>query len=183
MGYLILIAGAVLWAGAHLFKRLAPQRRAGLGDSGKALVALLLLLALVLMVLGYRWAGPATLWQPPAFLRHLNNLLMLLAVYLFAASILKTRITRVIRHPQLTAVKTWAVAHLLVNSTLAGIILFGGLLAWGVVAVILINRAQRNWTRPAPASMLAEAGAIIAALVGLWLIGTIHNWLGVWPYG
>ncbi|HHX88499.1 MAG TPA: hypothetical protein GX700_01805 [Paracoccus sp.] len=183
MGYLILIAGVVLWAGAHLFKRLAPQRRAAMGDSGKALVAVAMLLALVLMVLGYRWAGPAALWQPPAFLRHLNNLLMLLAVYLFAASVLRTRITRMIRHPQLTAVKTWAVAHLLVNGTLAGLILFGGLLAWAVVAVIVINRAQRDWQRPRPASMLAEGGAVIAALAGLWLIGTIHNWLGVWPYG
>lgn len=183
MGYLILIAGVMLWAGAHLFKRLAPQRRAAMGDSGKAVVALALLLALVLMVLGYRWAGPVALWQPPAFLRHLNNLLMLLAVYLFAASVLKTRITRVIRHPQLTAVKTWAVAHLLVNGTLAGLLLFGGLLAWAVVAVILINRSARDWQRPQPASMLAEGGAVIAALVGLWLIGTIHNWLGVWPYG
>ena len=183
MGYLILIAGVALWAGAHLFKRLAPQRRAAMGDSGKALVALALLLALVLMVLGYRWAGPAALWQPPAFLRHLNNLLMLLAVYLFAASVLKTRITRVIRHPQLTAVKTWAVAHLLVNGTLAGLILFGGLLAWAVVAVILINRSARDWHRPRPASMPIEGGAVIAALAGLWLIGTIHNWLGVWPYG
>ena len=51
------------------------------------------------------------------------------------------------------------------------------------VAVILINRSARDWHRPRPASMPAEGGAVIAALAGLWLIGTIHNWLGVWPYG
>lgn len=183
MGYIVLILGVALWAGAHLFKRLAPQRRAGLGESGKGLVAVAVLAAIVLMVLGYRWADPVALWNPPAFLRHLNNLLMLLAVYLFVASLVKPRITRIIRHPQLTAVKTWAVAHLLVNGTLAGIILFGGLLAWAVVSVIVINRAQRDWTRPQPASMLAEGGAVVAAVVGLVLIGTVHNWLGVWPYG
>lgn len=183
MGYIVLILGVALWAGAHLFKRLAPARRAAMGDSGKGVVALALLASIVLMVLGYRWADPVALWYPPAFLRHLNNALMLLAVYLFVASILKTRITRVIRHPQLTAVKTWAVAHLLVNGTLAGIILFGGLLAWAVVAVILINRAQRDWQRPQPASILAEGSAVVAALVGVWVIGTIHIWLGAWPYG
>jgi uncharacterized membrane protein len=183
MGYIVLILGVALWAGAHLFKRLAPQRRAAMGERGKGLVALALLVSIVLMVLGYRWADYAQVWYPPAFLRHLNNLLMLLAVYLFAASIMQTRITRVIRHPQLTAVKTWALAHLLVNGSLAGFILFGGLLAWAVVAVILINRAQREWQRPQPASMLVEGGAVLAALVGMFVIGMIHNWLGVWPFG
>jgi uncharacterized membrane protein len=183
MGYIVLILGVALWAGAHLFKRLAPKRRAAMGESGKGLIALALLASIVLMVLGYRWADYIHVWTPPAFLTHLNNLLMLLAVYLFAASLLKTRITGVIRHPQLTAVKTWALAHLLVNGSLAGILLFGGLLAWAVVAVILINRAQRSWQRPAPASLLIEGGAVVAALVGLWVIGTIHIWLGVWPYG
>lgn len=183
MGYIVLILGVALWAGAHLFKRLAPRRRAAMGESGKGLVALALLVSIVLMVLGYRWADYIAVWYPPAFLTHLNNLLMLLAVYLFAASILKPRITRLIRHPQLTAVKTWALAHLLVNGTLAGIILFGGLLAWAVVSVILINRAQRDWERPAPASAATEVMTVGAALVGTVVIGMIHNWLGVWPYG
>ncbi|MCC5971247.1 MAG: NnrU family protein [Pararhodobacter sp.] len=183
MGYLVLILGVALWAGAHLFKRLAPQRRAAMGESGKGLVALALLVSIVLMVLGYRWADYTAVWYPPAFMTHLNNLLMLLAVYLFAASILKPRLTRVIRHPQLTAVKTWALAHLLVNGTLAGIILFGGLLAWAVVSVILINRSQRDWQRPAPATTATEVMTVGAALVGTVVIGMIHNWLGVWPYG
>lgn len=183
MGYIVLILGVALWAGAHLFKRLAPERRAAMGESGKGLVALALLASIVLMVLGYRWADPVYVWYPPAFLRHLNNLLMLLAVYLFAASILKPRLTRLVRHPQLTAVKTWALAHLLVNGTLAGIILFGGLLAWAVLAVILINRAQRGWERPAPATVATEVMTVGAALVGTVVIGMIHNWLGVWPYG
>jgi len=183
MGYLVLVIGVALWSGAHLFKRLAPERRAAMGEGGKGAVALALLVSIVLMVLGYRWADYIHVWTPPSFLTHLNNLLMLLAVYLFAASILKTAITRRIRHPQLTAVKTWALAHLLVNGSLAGIILFGGLLAWAVVAVILINRAQRVWQRPAPVSAVTEAMAVGAALIGTFVIGTIHNWLGVWPYG
>jgi len=183
MGYIVLILGVALWAGAHLFRRLAPERRAAMGESGKGVIALALLASIVLMVLGYRWADPVPVWYPPAFLRHLNNLLMLVAVYLFAASILKPRLTRLIRHPQLTAVKTWALAHLLVNGTLAGIILFGGLLAWAVVSVILINRAQRGWERPRPASLMVEGGAVVSGLVGTYAIGTIHIWLGVWPYG
>lgn len=183
MGYLILILGVVLWSGAHLFKRLAPARRAALGEAAKAPIALALLASIVLMVLGYRWADHDWLWSPPAFLRHLNNLLVFVAFYLFAASGMKTRITAMIRHPQLTGVKTWALAHLLVVPTLAGVILFGGLLAWAVVAVILINRAQRDWTRPAPAPMGKEIGAVIGALVATAAVGWIHGWLGPWPFG
>ena len=75
-------------------------------------------------------------------------LALLIAVFLFFVGGAKGRIAQRFRHPQLTAVKTWAVAHLLVNGTLADVILFGGILAWAVVSVILINRANRDWTRP-----------------------------------
>lgn len=179
----LIVLGLALWWGAHLFKRLAPARRAAMGDAGKGLVTVGVLAGLVLMVIGYRGVEHVDLWYPPAFLTHLNNLLMLLAVYLYAASGMQTRITAVIRHPQLTAVKTWAVAHLLVNGDLASVILFGGLLAWAVVEVILINRAEPRPAPPAPASMGKEAGAVVGAVVVFGAIAWVHNWLGVWPYG
>jgi uncharacterized membrane protein len=187
----LIVLGLVLWSGAHLFKRLAPGPRAALGDPGKGLVALLVVASVVLMVWGYRgsdWLGIAgadhlDLWYPPAFLTHVNNLLMLLAVYLYAASGMKTRITRTIRHPQLTAVKTWAVAHLLVNGDLASVVLFGGLLAWAVVSVILINRAEPRPALNSPAPMGKEIGAVVGAVVVTGAIGWVHNWLGVWPFG
>jgi uncharacterized membrane protein len=183
MGYLVLILGVGLWSGAHLFKRLAPARRAAMGEGGKGLATALSLLAIVLMVLGYRWADSDWLWSPPPFLRHLNNLLVFVGFYFFAASGMKTAITRVVRHPQLTGVKSWALAHLLVVPTLAGVILFGGLLAWAVVSVILINRAQRSWTRPAPAGLGKEIGAVVGAIVATAVVGWLHGWLGPWPFG
>lgn len=179
----LIILGLLLWWGAHLFKRLTPARRAALGDAGKGLVTVGVLAGLVLMVVGYRGVEHIDLWYPPAFLTHVNNLLMLLAVYLFAASGMKTRITRVIRHPQLTAVKTWAVAHLLVNGDLASVILFGGLLAWAVVEVILINRAEPQPVPNPPAPAGKEIGAVLGALLATAAIGWVHDWLGVWPYG
>ena len=183
MGTLLLLAGVLLWSGAHFWKRLAPAHRAGFGDKGKGIAALGILASLGLMIVGYRMADPVWLWQPPAFFRHINNLLVLLGFYLYAVSGLQTALARKIRHPQLTAVKAWAVAHLLVVGTLQGVILFGGLLAWAVVSVILINRANRDWTRPAPAGLAKEAFAVGGAVVMLSLVGTIHNWLGVWPFG
>lgn len=184
MGTLILILGVALWAGAHLFKRLVPERRAALGEeAGKGIVAMALLGAIALMVLGYRMADPVWIWAPPPFLTHLNNLLVLLGFYLFAVSGLQTNLARRIRHPQLSGFKAWALAHLLVVGTLQGLILFGGLLAWAVVAVITINRAQRTWTPPPPAPLAKEAIAVVAALVLTAVVGWIHGWLGPWPFG
>ena len=49
---LILILGLALWWGAHFFKRLAPARRAEMGDKGKGLVAGALAVAVLLMIWG-----------------------------------------------------------------------------------------------------------------------------------
>ncbi len=180
---MVLVLGVALWWGAHLWKRVSPEGRAAWGEKGKGLVAGLLLLSIVLMVVGYRGANVVNLWYPPAFLIHLNNLLMLLAFYLYAASGMKTRITQVIRHPQLTGFKTWAVAHLLVNGDLASVILFGGLLAWAVVAVVQINRAVPEWNPPPPAPVGKEIGAVVGAVVVMGIVAAIHIWLGVNPFG
>ena len=48
-----LASGVLLWSGAHLFKRIAPDARARLDNAGRPLVALLLLSSVVLMTLGY----------------------------------------------------------------------------------------------------------------------------------
>ena len=183
MGWLILIAGLALWSGAHYFKRLCPERRQAMGDKAKGLVALANVLAIVLMVIGYKWAPTINLWYAPSFFTHINNLLMLIAVYFFFAGRAGVGIARKVRHTQLTGVKTWAVAHVLVNGDLASILLFGGLLGWAVGAVILINKAEPAWTPPEPKSVKFEA-IYAASAVGIYLvIGLIHNWLGIWPFG
>ena len=183
MGYTLLILGLLAWSGSHLWKRLAPASREAWGEKGKGLVSVLSLGGIVLMVLGYRWADALVLWEGPRALNHVNNLLMLLVFYLYAASGMKTGITRVIRHPQLTAVKTWAVAHLLVNGTLADLILFGGLLAWAVVSVILINRQKPVWDKNPPAPMGKEIGAVVGAVVVVLAVGWLHGWLGPQVFG
>ncbi|MBK6468254.1 MAG: hypothetical protein IPL38_06590 [Rhodobacter sp.] len=178
----LLVLGVALWWVAHLFKRLAPGPRVRLGDPGKGLVALALVGAVVLMVLGFRAAGFVELWYPPGWLVHVNNLLMMLSVFLFAADGMRAPVIGRMRHPQLIGFKTWAVAHLLVNGDLASVVLFGGLLAWAVVEVIVINRAQPVWTpKPVrPGANVKAVAATIFAVVGIMLI---HNWLGVKPWG
>jgi uncharacterized membrane protein len=180
----LLILGVALWWAAHLFKRVSPGARAAMGNAGKGLVAVAILASVGMMYFGYGAAkASADVWwgRNPARVG-INNLLMVLAVYLYAASGTGAALARKIRHPQLTAVKTWAVAHLLVNGDLPSVILFGGLLAWAVVSVIVINRAQRDWTPPV-AKPGAEVKAVVGTVVVLVAIMLVHNWLGYQPWG
>ena len=183
----LLILGLLLWSGAHLFKRLLPQARQALqdklGDGSRGLIAVLLLLSVVMMVLGYRSYTGSFFWGRTIATTGINNLLMVLAVYLFAASGLRTRITGVIRHPQLAAVKVWVAGHILVNGDVASFILFGGLLAWAVVEVIVINRQTERPLPPESYPVANEAKAVIGTLVVFSVIAGIHIWLGYNPFG
>jgi len=179
MAYLTL--GLILWTAAHLFKRVAPDLRARMGTAGKGLVAVAILAALGLMIVGYQQAAFVNIWFPPAWTVHLNNLLMLAAVFVYGMSATKGRLRGAMRHPQLTAVKIWAVAHLLVNGDLASLTLFGGLLAWAVLEVVVINRAEA-WVRPEPGPAKKDVLLVVITLVLYVAISAIHAWLGVWPF-
>jgi uncharacterized membrane protein len=180
---ILTVLGLLVWTAAHLFKRLAPAAREKMGDRGRGIFTALSLVAIVLMVIGYRgWDGTVYWGRSPA-MTGINNLLMLLSFYLFAASGSKTRITRVIRHPQLAAVMVWSVAHILVNGDTPSFVLFGGLFLWALVSMSLINRAVPEWTRnPAP-PMKKELIALGAAIVATGVVGGIHALLGYNPFG
>jgi len=178
----LLILGVALWAVAHFLKRVLPGPRAALGNAGKGAVALAIVASVALMILGYRGAETVDLWYPPKWLTHVNNLLMVLAFFFYTADGMKAGFVARMRHPQLTGFKTWTIAHLLVNGDLASVILFGGLLAWAVVTVIVINRSQREWT-PKVAKPGAMPKALAATLVTVVVVMGIHNWLGVQPWG
>ncbi len=178
----LLIIGVLLWAGAHLFKRISPNMRAKLGKPGKALVSVLLLASVVLMVLGYQqWplSNNNVFWGRHPATAGINNLLVLLAFYLMVASVLKSRITGVIRHPQLTAVKAWALGHLLVNGDTPSLVLFGGLLAWAVVEVILINKQEGKPQLQVASSTLKEAGTVIVTAIVFGGVAHLH---AMWGY-
>ena len=179
-----LVIGVALWAYSHLMKRVTPGFRASLGDGpGKGVATVLSLVAVGLMIYGYRSAPVIDLWYPPAFMRHINNLLMLVAVILvnlgMSRGVMRTRM----RHPMLTSVKVWALAHLLVNGDLASLILFGGMMAWAVVDVILINRMQPAWQRPVAGPVVNDVIYLVISVVLLGAIGYLHGWLGYPVFG
>ncbi len=179
----LILIGLALWAGAHLWRRVAPEHRAGIGDKGKGLVTLALFAAIILMVLGYRMADGAVYWGRSSALVGVNNLLMLFAFYLFAASGKGTRVTRFIRHPQLTAILVWAAAHLLVNGDTPSFVLFGGMAIWALAEIVVINRAQGPRRAYHAPPIKSEIIAVVATVVVTLVVMMIHYFLGVTPWG
>ena len=180
---ILILLGLILWSGAHLWKRIAPDSRAAMGDRGKLVVAGLSVLAIVLMVVGYRGATGTVYWGRTPAMTGINNLLVLFAFYLFAASGKGTRVTRAIRHPQLTAVAVWAVAHLLVNGDTPSFLLFGGLLVWALAEIVVLNRAQGPRGAYHAPPVKSEIIAIVATVVVYAVVAGIHAALGYNPFG
>ena len=173
----LLILGLLLWSFVHFFKRLAPAGRAAMqdkmGDASKGVIAILLVISVVLMVIGYR-SAPTT---------GINNLLMLAAVALFGLGSSKSHLRKKMRHPMLTGVVVWAASHLLVHGDTASIVLFGGLAVWALAEIVIINRAQPDYTPYDGGSTAGDIRLGVITVVIYGIISGIHTWLGYCPFG
>lgn len=174
----LLILGLILWIGAHFFNRVMPEARARMGDKGKALMALVMATGIVLMVIGYRGAGEIYVWSPPGWGIHATSLLMLIAVVLLGMGHGKSHLRGVLRHPMLAGVRVWAAAHLLVNGDLASIVLFGGMFLWATAEVLVLNRAEPDWTRPEPGNLMGDIRLAVISIVLFAALAGVHYWLG-----
>jgi uncharacterized membrane protein len=178
----LLLVGIALWWAGHFFKRVLPGVRRRMGDRGKGVAALFILAGLVAMVMGYRGAALETVFVPPAWGRHANNLLMLVAVILLGMGSSKGKLRAWLRHPMLMGVLVWAVAHVLVNGDRPSLVLFGSMGLWAVVEMVVINAKDGPWTRPEPGPIRGDVRLIVISLVAFGVIAAIHTWLGVYPF-
>ena len=183
----LLILGLLLWVAAHFFKRYAVGPRQTLqdqmGDASKGVIALVILASVVLMVIGYRGAVGEFYWGRTAAMTGINNLLMLVAVALFGLGSSKSRLRSKMRHPMLTGVVVWAVAHLLVNGDTPSFILFGGLAIWALAEMAVINRAEPDYTPFEGGSVAGDIRLAVISLIVFSVISGIHIWLGYNPFG
>jgi uncharacterized membrane protein len=183
----LLVLGILLWSGAHVLPRVAPDAWAGVtarlgAGPARGVVAAVIALGLILMVIGYRAAPFDPVYDPPAWTIHLNNLLMLGAVALFGMGRSKGHARAWLRHPMLTGVTVWAVAHLLVNGDLASLVLFGGMGVWALGSMALINATAGPWQRPEPGPVSGDVRLVVIAVALFAVIAAIHTWLGYWPF-
>ena len=120
-------------------------------------------------------------------MRHVAALLTLPAfVLLVATYVPRNRFKARLHHLMLLATKLWALAHLLANGTLAGVLLFGSFLVWAI-ADFAASRRRDRLTGAIDVSG-ATGPTLIALLVGvtLWLVFALwlhERWMGVRPFG
>ena len=181
-GIFLLCLGLALWMSVHFIPSLAPAWRAqkvekmGLGP-WKGLFSVLIVTSLVLIILGWRGTPPEILYPPPAWGRHAAMTLMVVALLLFFAGRLPTNLKRVLRHPQLTGVTLWALAHLLANGEVRSLVLFIGIGAWALLEMVVINRRVGPWVRPQPVPAVRDVVLASVALVIYGLLLYLHKYV------
>lgn len=168
---LYLVIGLIVFLGIHSLAIVSPAGRLALIDKlgllpYKLLYSVIAIAGLVLIIHGWGQArlDPVVLYNPPRFLLHVNNLLMLFVFPMLLAAYLPGRIQTTLKHPMLVAVKTWALAHLLVNGTLAAVLLFGGFLAWAVADRISMKRRPPQSTPRLPQWKFNDIIVVVAGL-------------------
>lgn len=181
-GMMLLCLGLVLWVTVHFVPSLGLGLRAGfvtklgLGPY-KGLFSILIITALVLMVMGWRSTPPEPVYTPPAWGWHATMVLMVIALLLFFAARLPNNLKRVLRHPQLTGVALWSLAHLLSNGEMRSLVLFTALGAWALLEMVAINRRVGEWVRPAPVPMKRDLVWVGVALALYGLLLYLHKYI------
>lgn len=189
-----LVMGLVLFLGIHSTRivsndwRTSAMERFGEREY-KFLYSLLSIAGFALIVWGYALArhDPVVLWNPPpTWLRHAVSLLTLAAfVLVVAAYVPGNHLKAKLRHPMILGVKLWAFSHLIVNNTLADVLLFGSFLVWAVLDFRSSRRRDRTLATVldgvASRTVLTVVIGVVAwAVFAFWL----HRaWIGVSPLG
>lgn len=182
---LILVLGIALFIGAHVFSTLRGLRGQVIEKYGmqayKGAYSLVAGAGLLLIIWGfsrYRSEGLIQVWDPPAGMRHLAMPLVWFAFVAIASRRAPaSRIRGLLRHPTLVAVKAWALAHLLANGDLGGMLLFGSFLAFAVYDRIAVKRRGDSGAPRLDAFTKGDAIAVGAGTAVFALILFLHPYL------
>ena len=185
----VLILGLIVFLGVHFVPTSQPARDgliAKLGAGGyKGAFSVASLIGFVLIVWGMGMARGSVydpqLWTPPVWTRHLAFALMWPAFILLVAAYVPSHIRDKAKHPMLAAVKVWALAHLIANGDLAGLLLFGSFLAWAVYDRISVKK--RGAMGPLGERHGGVVNDIIVVIVGTLAWFAMLKWGHAWLIG
>ena len=184
----VLIAGVAVWIIVHLIPGVAPGFRQKLINSAgegpyKGIFAVAIVSSIVLLVIGWRATPEAYLYILPPWSRLLGFVLMFVSFVLLGATHYKTAIKRYVRHPMLMGVFVWSVSHLLTNGTTRSLILFGGLGAWALIEMPLINAREGSREMPESPGFGAEIKGVLISAVVFGVMLFLHPYFaGVSPF-
>lgn len=172
-----LIAGLALFLGVHVFSSLRPARArliAKLGEGPyKGIYSLVSVAGFVLIVVGMGKTPSIHLWDPPEWGRNAAIWVMPFSLILLAASFIPGNLKQFTAHPMLWSIALWALAHLLANGDLAGLLLFGG---FGLYSLYAMWSQNQRGARPAQTrrAVAADIGTIAVGLVAYALFLRFH---------
>ena len=178
----LLVTGVALFAVVHLLRGVAPGVRQRLwdklGEGGyKGLFSLLIISSIALIIVGWRSATPQFVYAPVLSFGPVALLLMVVAFLLFVVSGRKSRLRLLFRHPQLTGVLVWAIAHLLLNGDSRSLTLFGVLAVWSVLEMLVINRREGAWIKEETPGWGTELASVGITVVVVGVVIYVHGWI------
>ncbi len=159
--------GVLLWSVVHLFSAVAVGGRKTLinrmGENPyKGIYALLLILSLYLIISGWGSTVPEQIfYNAPDWGGYAAGLLVFVGFILFIAPYPPNNFKRILRHPQLISVVCWGAGHLLAIGSPRSIVLFGGLTAWALVEIVMINRRDGEWIKPDKVSHMKDLSLVL----------------------
>lgn len=198
-----LFAATVLFVGGHFLLSSAPLRWPLVGWLGETRFLVLysasMIVVLAWVILAYRDAPTVLLWDFGHAGRGIPAIVMPFALFFAVCGLttpsatmagarepdepgrdLTRGIMRITRHPFLTGVALWAVAHLIANGDTASVILFAGMLILAVGGMWHIDRRrERNFGAAWGPILMSTSAVPFAALIAG---RTKFDWsgIGVW---
>ena len=183
----LLIAGVLLWALAHMFKRVTPEMRDALTEKvgegrAKMAVAGALFLSIALMIIGFINAPFIPVYEPPVWFIYVTDVLMFPVFALLGMGSSGGTCRSWFRHPMLMGSSLWGIAHLLSNGDLASVILFGGIGVWGILQALLINARSGPWERPEPGTRGGDLKLVGITILIYSFFAGVHMLIGPSPF-
>ena len=177
----LLVAGLVLFIAIHLIPS-APRLRFALVERLGAMpyrgvFSAVALLSLAAVVWGFSRSPIEEVYAPPTWGHQVSMILVPIALVLFAAANMPTRIRAMVRHPMLLGLLLWAFAHLLSNGEVRSVVLFGGFALFAVVEIVsAVARGKGPPKEPVPRVSM-DIAAVIGGLIVAGLLAGFHGTL------
>ena len=177
----LLVAGLVLFMAIHLIPSV-PQLRVALVERlgpkpYRGVFSAVALLSLAAVVWGFSRSPFEEVYVPPAWGHQVSMILVPIALVLFAAANMPTRIRALVRHPMLLGLLLWAFAHLLSNGEIRSVVLFGGFALFAVIEIVsAVARGKGPPTEPVPRTAM-DIAAVIGGFIVAGLLAGFHGTL------
>ena len=177
----LLIAGLMLFIAIHLIPSAQRLRAALVERLGakpyRGVFSAVVLLSLAAVVWGFSHSSIEEVYVPPAWGHQASMVLVPVAVVLFAAANMPTRIRAVVGHPMLLGLLLWAFAHLLSNGEVRSVVLFGGFALFAVVEIVsAVARVKGPPKEPAP-RITMDIAAVIGGSIVAGILAGLHGTL------